>query len=98
MTKINLLPPEIRERQRARRQTVVVAAAGLLVIVLLAGFYVLQQISLSGVQSELDDQRQRNQSLQAEVDELSQITEIIAEIEDREELLVSLLENEVHWS
>jgi Tfp pilus assembly protein PilN len=98
MTKINLLPPEIRERQRARRQTVAVAAAGLLVIVLLAGFYVLQQISLTGVQSDLDAQRARSRDLQAQVNELGQIDEIIAEIEDREELLVSLLQNEVHWS
>lgn len=98
MTRINLLPPEIIQRQRARRQTAMVAAAGLLVIVLLAGFYVLQQIKLSGVEEDLAAQRAENAQLQEQVDELSRFDEIVSQIDQKEQLLARLLENEVRWS
>ncbi|MEX2458034.1 MAG: PilN domain-containing protein [Actinomycetota bacterium] len=98
MTRINLLPPEMLERQRARRQTTVVAAIGLVVILLLGGFWFMQQLELSGVQRDLDAQLARNAELQAEVDELSRFDEILAEIADKEELLGTLMRNEVRWS
>jgi Tfp pilus assembly protein PilN len=98
MTRINLLPPEIIQRQRARRQTAAVAAVGLLVIVLLAGFYVLQQIKLSGVQKDLTAQRERNADLQAQVNELKRFDEIVGQINQKEQLLATLLANEVRWS
>jgi Tfp pilus assembly protein PilN len=98
MTRINLLPPEIIERQKARRQTTLVAAAGLVVIVLLGVFWFMQQLTLSSVQSDLDKQKARNATLQAEVDQLSRFDEILAEIADKEELLTTLMENEVRWS
>lgn len=98
MTRINLLPPEIRERQRARRQTTIVAAAGLAVILLLGGFYVLQQITLSGVEDELAEQNRRNQELESQVQDLRRFDELLAEIEQKEELLATLLTNEVRWS
>lgn len=98
MTRINLLPPEMLERQRARRQTTLVAAAGLVVILLLGGFWFMQQLTLSGVQRDLDAQLARNAELQAEVDELSRFDEILAEIANKEELLGTLMENEVRWS
>lgn len=98
MTKINLLPPELIERQKARRQTTLVAIAGFLVIVLLGFFYVLQQIKLSGLDEDLALQQARNDDLTAQVNDLKRFDELLAEIADREELLVTLLENEVRWS
>ncbi|MCA1726154.1 MAG: PilN domain-containing protein [Actinobacteria bacterium] len=98
MTRINLLPPEIAQRQRARRQTTVVAAIALVVVLLLAFFYVLQQITLGGIDRDLKAQRDKNADLQAQVDELKRFDEIIAEIGRKEELLATLLRNEVRWS
>jgi Tfp pilus assembly protein PilN len=98
MTKINLLPPELIERQKARRQTTIVAVVGFLVIVLLGFFYILQQIKLSGLDEDLAAQQARNDDLTAQVNDLKRFDELLAEIADREDLLVILLENEVRWS
>ncbi len=98
MTKINLLPPELIERQKARRQTTIVAIVGFLVIVLLGFFYVMQQIKLSGLDEDLAAQQAENDDLTAQVNDLKRFDELLAEIADREDLLVTLLENEVRWS
>jgi Tfp pilus assembly protein PilN len=98
MTKINLLPPELIERQKARRQTTIVAIVGFVVILLLGGFYVLQQLKLSDLDEKLAQQRATNENLAAQVNDLKRFDELIAQIRDREELLVTLLENEVRWS
>jgi len=98
MTRINLLPPELIERQRARRQTTIVAIVGFVVILLLGAFYVLQQLKLSDLDEKLAQQRATNADLAAQVNDLKRFDELIAQIRDREELLVTLLENEVRWS
>jgi Tfp pilus assembly protein PilN len=98
MTRINLLPPELIERQRARRQTTIVAVVGFVVILLLGFFYVLQQIKLSGLEERLAEQQATNDELAAQVNDLRRFDELLAEIAEREDLLVTLLENEVRWS
>ncbi len=98
MTRINLLPPERRERQRARRQTAVVAAVALLVILGLAFFYVLKQLDLSRVQDDLRAQEAVNAKLERDVNDLRQFDQLVAQIEAKRRLLAVVLQNEVQWS
>lgn len=96
--RINLLPPEIRERQRIRRQTVIVGVIGLVVLVVLGGFYFLQQLRLNQVEDDLAAQEAENQALRQDIAELERFDLLEQEVLTTEALLASLLENEVLWS
>lgn len=96
--RINLLPPEIRERQRVRRQTVVVAAIGVVILVVLGGFYFLQQLRLNQVQRDLEAQQAVNAGLQQDIAELQRFDLLEQEVQEAEALLADLLQNEVYWS
>ena len=96
--RINLLPPEVLERQRTRRRTFAVAAIGVLVLVLLAGFYFLQVLRLSDVEDDILAQQQENDLLRTEIAELQDIAALEQEIERTRLVLSGLLENRVLWS
>ena len=96
--RINLLPPEILERQRARRRTVVVAAAGLVILLLMGAFYVLQLTRLSGLQADLEGQQAENAQLRSQIADLREVADLQAELADSRELLADLLSNQVYWS
>jgi Tfp pilus assembly protein PilN len=96
--KINLLPPELRERQRGRRRVIGVSVVGGIIVVLLAAFYVVQQVRLSGVQDDLDQQQATNAGLQQQIADLQSFEDLQAELESEQALLQGLLINEVLWS
>lgn len=96
--RINLLPPELRERQRGRRRVIGISVAGAIVIVLLAAFFVVQQVRLSGVQDDLDQQQATNAGLQQQIADLQSFEDLQAELQADQELLQGLLVNEVLWS
>lgn len=96
--RINLLPPELLQRRRARRRTIAVVLVGVLVLVGLGGFYLLQQVRLQNVQEDLEVQQATNAQLQQRIDELRRFDELRQELEAREALLANLLANEVFWS
>lgn len=96
--RINLLPPEVLERQRTRRRTVMVAGAGLLVLVVLAGFYFVQVLTLQGVEDDIEIQRAENAQLEAQIAELQDIAALEDEIERTRLVLTGLLADRVLWS
>ena len=98
MSQVNLLPSDLRERQRVRRQTFGVAAAGVVVLLLVAVFFFLQVMRLRDVESDLEAQRAENAQLEAEVSRLLRFQEILDQLSTRRELLRGILENEVSWS
>jgi Tfp pilus assembly protein PilN len=98
MSQVNLLPPEIRERQRIRRQTFMVAFAGAAVMALLVLLYFIQVIRLSDVNEDLQTQRAENAQLEQEIADLQRFQELRAMLEDRQNLIDGILANEVSWS
>jgi Tfp pilus assembly protein PilN len=98
MSQVNLLPPDLRERQRLRRQTFGVAAAGVVVLLLVAVFFFLQVMRLRDVESDLDAQRAENAQLEADISRLLRFQEILDQLATRRDLLSGILENEVSWS
>ena len=57
MSQINLLPPELRQRQAIRRNTSFVIVVGLAALALIGLFYFFQLQRLSQAQSDLADQQ-----------------------------------------
>ncbi|MGH2661717.1 MAG: PilN domain-containing protein [Actinomycetota bacterium] len=96
--RINLLPPEVFERQRARRRTVAVSALGFIVLAALGAFYVLQISRLSDVEDDITAQQATNAELQAQVADLQDVAQLEQEIAATRTLLDGLLADRVQWS
>ena len=98
MRQINLLPPEIAQRRRARQISVALAAAGLGLVALLILVFLVQAARLSGERGRLDEARQRNANLQREISRLQSFATLQQTLRTKEELLEQLTANEVRWS
>jgi Tfp pilus assembly protein PilN len=96
--RINLLPPEIYERQRVRRRTAAVIAVGLIVLAALGAFYFLQILRLNEVEDDITAQEAENAQLRAQIGELQEIDALQQEIEATRTVLNALLADRVLWS
>jgi Tfp pilus assembly protein PilN len=98
VSQVNLLPPELRQRQVSRRTTSIVVAAGLGVIALLGLFYFFQMQRLAGAQDDLAEQRAENAQLQAQIQTLRPFADLQTELADKKALVAKLYANEISWS
>jgi Tfp pilus assembly protein PilN len=96
--RMNLLPPEVRQRQRTRRQTAAVIAAGVVVLAGIGALYFLQQLRLVGVNNDLEEQRDANAAIQAQINDLRRFDELQREVQASRTMLQTLLANEILWS
>jgi len=96
--RINLLPPEIYERQRVRRRTAAVVAVGVIVLAAVGAFYFLQMLRLNEVEDDIAAQEAENAQLRAQIGELQEIDALQQEIEATRTVLNSLLVDRVLWS
>lgn len=98
MTQVNLLPPEVKTRQRVRRYTLAATGAVGAVVVLLLMVFVVQTMQLGDVEESLASQQQVNTGLQTQIDDLQPVAQLHAQVVSRQELTDSLLANQVVWS
>jgi hypothetical protein len=98
MRQINLLPPELAEKRRARRVTRLMLLGALGLAVLLALVYTAQLTRLSSERSRLETERTNNAKLRQQVAQLSQFARLRAELDAKQGLLTTLTVNEVRWS
>ncbi len=98
MSQVNLLPPELRQKQAVRRRTTLVAGIGAAVVALVVGFYFFQTTRLSSAQDELAQQQSANAQLEAQIQELQPYAELQAELKVKQQLVDTLYLNEVSWA
>src|SRR5919205_1462864 len=98
MSRVNLLPPEIRSRQAIRQRTILVAVIGAGVVLLILAFYFLQVYNLSKANDELAAQQQQNDQLQAQVASLSQYGDLQQQLKTKQDLAKAVFQDEVAWS
>jgi Tfp pilus assembly protein PilN len=98
MTQVNLLPPEVRERQRTRQLTVAILFGAAAVVALLLILFVLQSSKLSSANKELTAQQDVNRTLQGRIASLAQFQQLRQQVNDQQALLTGLLEGQVLWS
>jgi Tfp pilus assembly protein PilN len=98
MTQVNLLPPEVRTRQRVRRYTVVAIGAVAAVVVLIMGVFALQSYRLSQTSRSLATQEQANRALQRQIQTLQPFDQLRQQVVQGEALTGELLNGQVLWS
>ncbi len=98
MSRVNLLPSEIKKGQETRRRFVLFVLAGIALILLVIGFWFVQSMRLSSVQSDIDAQEQTNASLQQEINGLQKYEQLQTEAQQQQQLLDTAYANEVSFS
>jgi Tfp pilus assembly protein PilN len=98
MTQVNLLPGDVRQRQRTRRLTLAVVAgvAGVLALVLFV--FVLQSARLASAKHQLAAQESVNDGLRSDIAGLQQFAQLKQTVADRVALRDDLLRSQVLWS
>lgn len=98
MPQINLLPPEIRSQQRARRLLLAGAGAAGVILVFLLGVYLVQQNTINREEERLAVLEAERSRLQAEVQALEHFGQLQASVERRRNTLGTALYADVAWS
>jgi Tfp pilus assembly protein PilN len=98
VSQVNLLPPDILQRQERRRLAFLVAAGGGAVIVLILLFYLLQAGRVSGVNGDIAAQNRSNAAIQVQIAQLQQFAALQTEAQQKEKLLGSAFAYETSFS
>ena len=98
MSQVNLLPPELRARQKTRQLTTLIVGAGVALIVLLLGFWFLQGQKLAGVDDDVAAQNLTNSGLQTQIDQLQDFQQLQEQAAAQQALLAKAFSGEVSFS
>lgn len=95
---VNLLPPEVLERERLGRVRLGVGGAALVTLGVLGALYVGAAGSVTSAERSLDEARDEQRRLQAETGRFAEVTAVQAQVEQAESMLVQAMGEEVRWS
>jgi Tfp pilus assembly protein PilN len=98
VSRVNLLPSEIKKGQETRRRFVLFLLAGIALVLLVVAFWFLQSMRLGNVQDQIDAQNQQNAAIQAQISDLQQYEQLQTEAQAQEQLLTSAYAGEVSYS
>ena len=98
MTQVNLLPLEVQQRRRTRRQTTMVTSAVAGVIGFLILIFILQSARLAAANRQLEEQQAANGRLQSEINGLTRFEQLKQSVTEKEGLLANVLRGEILWS
>jgi Tfp pilus assembly protein PilN len=98
VSQVNLLPPEIRQRQRRRQTALLVIGAGGIVLALILAVYVFQIDKLNGVNEDIAAQQQVNGQLQSQIVSLQKFQDLQTRAQAKQALLDAAFVDEVSLS
>jgi Tfp pilus assembly protein PilN len=98
MTEVNLLPPELRRRHRARSRSRQVIAGVAAVILLLIVVWFFESSKLATAESDLAAQNATNVGLQTKISSLQRFADLQNQLNVKKELVADLEKSEVQWS
>lgn len=98
MTRVNLLPPEVRSRRQIGRLTRAIIAAAVVVVVLLVGFFAYQVQRYHSVTNSLKAQQSQNAALSAQAAGLERYAQLKQELSNKQQTVQQLTATVVLWS
>lgn len=98
MSRVNLLPQDVKQGQEVRRRTVLVLIGAAVVIGLIILLWVYQGVRLNGVNDDIEAQNQTNAGLKQEIADLQKYEDLQVEAQQQEQLLGAAYEDEVAYS
>ena len=98
MSRVNLLPQDIKQGQEVRRRTVLVLIGAAVVIGLIILLWVYQGVRLNGVNDDIEAQNQTNAGLKQEIADLQKYEDLQVEAQQQEQLLGAAYADEVAYS
>jgi Tfp pilus assembly protein PilN len=98
VSQVNLLPPELRARQKVKQLTTLIIGAGAAIIVLLLAFWFLQGQKLAGIDDDIAAQELTNSGLQTQIDQLQEFQQLQEEAAAQQALLTTAFTGEVSFS
>jgi len=98
VSRVNLLPSEIKKGQETRRRFALFVLAGIGLVLLILAFWFVQSMRVGDVQDQIDAQNQTNQAIQQEINGLQQYEQLQTEAQQQQDLLSSAYAGEVSYS
>jgi len=98
MSQVNLLPGEVRQRQRRRRLTILIAFGGGILVGLILLFYLFQVGTLGGVRDDISAQERTNQGIRGDIAELEQFAELQSDAQAKLDQLRAAFAGEASFS
>jgi Tfp pilus assembly protein PilN len=98
VSQVNLLPPELRQKQATRRTTTLAAAGGAVAIVLVMLFSFMKSSEVAQKQDALEAQQAVNARVSAQIGELQKFGQLRSELQVKQQLISTVFANEVSWS
>ncbi len=98
MSQVNLLPPELRARQKTRQLTTLIGGAGAAIVLLLLAFWFLQGQKLAGINDDIAAQNLTNAGIQQQIDGLQEFQQLQSDAAAQQGLLSTAYAGEVSFS
>jgi Tfp pilus assembly protein PilN len=98
MTQVNLLPSEVRDKQKTRRNTMLIVAASVAALAVLFFVFVLQVGKLSTANRDLRAQQAQNSALQTKILSLQRFEDLQVQVGSDQALVTAITAGQVQWS
>lgn len=98
MSQVNLLPPEILQRQVLRRRATMIGILGGVAVLAVLVFYFMQTARLSGVEDDITAQEATNAAITSQIAGLQEFATLQADAQAKQNLLASAYANEISFS
>ncbi len=98
VARVNLLPPEIGEKAKAKRAKVAMVGTGLAAVGVVGAMYVVQSAKVSGAESDLTAAKARTTALNADLAKLNNVRDVYARRAATEQVLAAAMAREIRWS
>lgn len=98
MPRVNLLPPEIAQRAKARKAQVAMVATGLAAVAVVGVMYTNAQAKVASANEEKSSAAAANVKLRADLAGLQNVQDVRTQVDQANATLISAMANEVTWS
>lgn len=98
MSRVNLLPPEIRKRRAGVKLARQIRFFGLSAFLLLGGLFAIRTFEVMRLRDDLADVRAEQSSVQAQIDGLAEVSQAKTSVETARSLVTGLMRGEISWS